>query len=115
MEIVRVARVVWDGEAAIADGHLAFTKGQSEEAQLVQQTTQGLEGWGEEAITTTTTEERKVKGQEEKKERKKRKIKKGVKIKKRREEKGEIKKREVTNNENMSINSIFNLLFSHQN
>lgn len=43
MQIVRVARVIWNGETAITDGHLAFTKGQSEEAQLVQQTTQRLE------------------------------------------------------------------------
>ncbi len=48
MKIIRVAGVIWNGETAITDGHLAFTKGQSEEAQLVQQTAQCLE-------KTTTT------------------------------------------------------------
>ena len=43
MKIIRVARVVWDGEAAITDGHLAFTEGQSEEADFVQQAAQRLE------------------------------------------------------------------------
>lgn len=43
MKIIRVAGVIWNGETAITDGHLAFTKGQSEEAQLVQQTAQRLE------------------------------------------------------------------------
>lgn len=43
MKIIRVAGVIWYGETAITDGHLAFTKGQSEETQLVQQTAQRLE------------------------------------------------------------------------
>lgn len=43
VQIVGVARVVWDGEAAVTDGHLALTKGQREEAQLVQQTAERLE------------------------------------------------------------------------
>ena len=43
VKIIRVAGVIWNGETAITDGHLAFTKGQSEEAQLVQQTAQRLE------------------------------------------------------------------------
>ena len=43
VKIIRVAGVIWDRETAITDGHLAFTKGQSEEAQLVQQTPQRLE------------------------------------------------------------------------
>lgn len=43
VQIVGVARVVWDGEAAVTDGHLALTEGQREEAQLVQQTAKRLE------------------------------------------------------------------------
>lgn len=43
VQIVGVARVVWDGEAAVTDGHLALTEGQREEAQLVQQTAECLE------------------------------------------------------------------------
>lgn len=43
VQVVGVARVVWNGEAAVADGHLALTEGQREEAQLVQQTAERLE------------------------------------------------------------------------
>lgn len=43
VQIVGVARVVWDGKAAVTDGHLALTEGQREEAQLVQQTAECLE------------------------------------------------------------------------
>lgn len=43
VQIVGVARVVWDGEAAVTDGHLALTEGQREEAQLVQQTAERLQ------------------------------------------------------------------------
>lgn len=42
MQIIGVAGVVRYGEAAVTDGHLAFTKRQREEAQLVQQTSQSL-------------------------------------------------------------------------
>lgn len=43
VKIIGVARVVRDGEAAITDGHLAFTEGQSEEADFVEQTAQRLQ------------------------------------------------------------------------
>lgn len=43
MQIIGVAGVVWYGETAVTDGHLAFTKRQREEAQFVQQTSQSLE------------------------------------------------------------------------
>lgn len=43
MHIIGVAGVVWYGETAVTDGHLAFTKRQREEAQFVQQTSQSLQ------------------------------------------------------------------------
>ena len=43
VQVVGVARVVWDGEAAVTYGHLAFAEGQSEETQLIQQAAQRLE------------------------------------------------------------------------
>lgn len=43
VQIVGVARVVWNGEAAVTDGHLALAEGHREEAQLVQQTAERLE------------------------------------------------------------------------
>lgn len=43
VQIIGVAGVVWYGETAVTDGHLAFAKRQREEAQLVQQTSQSLQ------------------------------------------------------------------------
>lgn len=43
MYVMGVARIVWDGEAAITDSNLALTKRKSEEAKFVQETSQGLE------------------------------------------------------------------------
>lgn len=42
VHVLRVPGVVWNGEVAITNGHLALPKGQGEVAQLVQQTAQGL-------------------------------------------------------------------------
>lgn len=41
MYVMGVARIVWDGEAAITDSNLALTKRKSEEAKFVQETSQG--------------------------------------------------------------------------
>lgn len=60
MEIIGVAGVIWNGETAVTDGHLAFTKGQREEAQLVQQTAQSLEETDTCTETQTKTEDRRV-------------------------------------------------------
>lgn len=51
MHVLRVPRVVRDGEVAITNGHLALPKGQGEVAQLVQQTAQGLQGEREQGLT----------------------------------------------------------------
>lgn len=42
MHVVRVAGVVWDGEAAVTDGHLTLSKRQCEITQLIQQAAQSL-------------------------------------------------------------------------
>lgn len=42
VHVVRVAGVVWDGEAAITDGHLTLSKRQCEITQLIQQAAQSL-------------------------------------------------------------------------
>jgi len=39
---VRVAGVVWNGEAAVTDGHLTLSKRQCEITQLIQQAAQSL-------------------------------------------------------------------------
>lgn len=43
VHVLGVPGVVWNGEVAITNGHLALPKGQGEVAQLVQQTAQGLQ------------------------------------------------------------------------
>lgn len=45
-----VARVVWDGETAITDSHLALAEWKGEVAQLIEKTTQGLRRHGNEHI-----------------------------------------------------------------
>lgn len=42
VHVVRVAGVVWDGEAAVTDGHLTLSKRQCEITQLIQQAAQSL-------------------------------------------------------------------------
>lgn len=42
VHVLRVARVVWDCETSITDGHLAFAKRKSEVAQFIEQTSHGL-------------------------------------------------------------------------
>ena len=42
MYVMGVARIIWDGEAAITDSNLTLTKRKSEEAKFVQETSQGL-------------------------------------------------------------------------
>lgn len=42
MYVMGVARIVWDGEAAITDSNLALTKRKSKEAKFIQETSQGL-------------------------------------------------------------------------
>lgn len=60
MKIIGVAGVVWNGETAVTDGHLAFTEGQSEEAQLVQQAAQRLKETDTSTKAQTKTEDRRV-------------------------------------------------------
>lgn len=42
VHVLRVARVVRDGEAPVADCHLALPEGQSEVTEFIQQTAHGL-------------------------------------------------------------------------
>lgn len=42
VHVVRVAGIVWDGEAAVTDGHLTLSKGQCKITQLIQQAAQCL-------------------------------------------------------------------------
>lgn len=58
VQIIGVAGVVWYGETAVTDGHLAFSKRQREEAQLVQQTSQSLgEQSAREPVTQTNVKD----------------------------------------------------------
>ena len=43
VHVLRVPRIIWNGEVAIADRHLTLPERQGEVTQLVQQTAQGLE------------------------------------------------------------------------
>lgn len=43
MHVLRVPRIIWNGEIAITDCHLTLPKWQGEVTQLVQQTAKGLE------------------------------------------------------------------------
>lgn len=61
MQIIGVAGVVWNGETAVTDSHLAFSKRQREEAQLVQQTSQSLgEQSTREPVTQTKVKDSRI-------------------------------------------------------
>lgn len=61
VQIIGVAGVVWYGETAVTDGHLAFTERQREEAQLVQQTSQSLgEHSTREPVTQTNVKDGRI-------------------------------------------------------